>query len=156
MLSNLDKRLNRFSKNRADMSIREYYNIPNNKNEKLNINIIKTDDSTLTLNVDFHKFHMYKFNKLPLELNVLISSYCEDIIELKIHIICDKDTYPFTPSIWKLINVRHNIQTLLHMYKYYMSFIDEHNCTNSNNKWSPATCIEKDVLIFISRILKFE
>ena len=154
------KRYLHFISNLQGKSIQDYFDIKieqfNSSDYKLNFTINKVDEDIL-LNVLFiKKCTLFNFT-LPIELIRIINSYANDKIDItfKITIPC---SYPFTPPYWMLIRVKHNfvIEQSLSLEEHYKFIIKIHNFCNDKKIWSPATDIEKDILLFISRINHFE
>ena len=154
MTSLFEKRLTRFmDRLHFSQTIRDYFNIKNGKNDNFNF-IIKKYGKALLFNISFRKKYFYKIENLPIEINALILSFCEDQINIKIHITYEDD-YPFSYPIWHLISVDHNICTLLNLEEYYDYMVANHNSAYKKN-WSPAIDIDIDILDFIRKILHFD
>jgi hypothetical protein len=167
----LENRIKHFNQTIQSSSIEEYFAINNNTNNtKSNIitfelsiidSIEKIDINTyqpnlINFNIKFKsnpKF--YYFNKLPLVLNHIIASYNYDKIEINLRILFPLK-YPFTYPIWELINIKSNINPdIINISEYYKYIVDSHNKDYQKN-WSPAICIEKDLIYFISKVNYFE
>jgi hypothetical protein len=154
------KRYLKFISNLKGKSLQDYFDIKieqfNSSDYKLKFTMNKVDEDIL-LNVLFiKKCTLFNFT-LPIELIRIINSYANDKIDITFKITFPR-SYPFTPPYWMLIRLNHNfvIEQPLSIEEHYKFIIKTHNFYNNKKIWSPATDIEKDILLFISRINHFE
>ena len=97
----------------------------------------------------------HTIKELPIEINYLISEYLPCEINLTYMIMYSGD-YPFKPPVWSLVSCDERLASCLkNAQEYYEYITDNHNNTNALS-WSPAICIDVDILFYISRINHFE
>ena len=111
----------------------------------------------LNMKYTSNPFDLKKYNikDLPYEVNCLIYEFLPETIELKM-MICYDDSYPFSGPSWELLECNDKLTGTNNIQAYYNYIIECHNKTNSSTNWSPAICIEKDILLFITKINNFE
>jgi len=158
-------RLPRFEKDFGLVDLADFYQL-NKAYEKINIEKTVQSDSIL-LTITFTKTSPYVNFSLPAELNKVINEYLDYFIEIKINIKYWQ-SYPFTPPIWFLQGVRHNLETKVCLLDYYSYKVNQHNqsytaCISIGNHpnyietaWTPAITVEKDILSFVQKINHFD
>lgn len=158
-------RLPRFEKDFGPVDLADFYQL-NKAYEKINIEKSVQSDSIL-LTVTFTKTCPYAKFDLPIELNQLIREYLIYIIKIQIKIKYSP-SYPFSPPIWFLQGVRHNLATDVCLLDYYSYKVNQHNQTYTTyitlgnhlnfteNAWTPAITVEKDILSFVQKINHFD
>jgi ubiquitin-protein ligase len=131
-------------------SVTKYFGIPGD----IDINYSKVG-TKMQLDIRFFKKgEPFNFN-LPIEMVQLITAYSNHFIDISLDIVFPRD-YPFRPPVWRLKEVKHNIKIgSLDVDEYYENIVKNHNRQHKRS-WSPATCIEKDILYFIQRVNHFE
>lgn len=152
----LQRRFYRMKNIIDEMPLEKYYGLQSNNNEKITISLLPLDDvnDELIVLINFTKKPIaYNFN-LPIEIIRDIASYDDHYIQLKIKIKYP-NMYPFEPPVWSLLDVKSKINTHIGLKEYYEYIIDNHNNQNSG-WWSSAINIEKDLLLFLTRINHFE
>jgi ubiquitin-protein ligase len=60
----------------------------------------------------------YNFPKLPINIISTIASYSYSFISIETRIYFPNN-YPFDPPIWRLVNVKTNINTSIYLRSYY-------------------------------------
>jgi hypothetical protein len=93
--------------------------------------------------------------ELPYDINCLISEFLPETIELKM-MICYGNSYPFSGPYWELLDCNDKLTGTNDIRLYYNYIIECHNKINKSTNWSPAICIDKDILSFITKINNFE
>ena len=115
----------------------------------------KQDSNRIVVEVEFcYKHDGYYFENLPPEINNKINDYLDDTLKLSFVLNIPHD-YPFNPPIWMLSNISTSISNLNLLISYYSSKVVYHNETLLKN-WSPAILIDKDILLFMTKILNFD
>ncbi|MEI7488122.1 MAG: hypothetical protein WCJ72_12075, partial [Chryseobacterium sp.] len=97
------------------------YGLVNSPGEKLEIHASqqKENENEILLTFSFLKKHkLIDILVLPVEVNDIIASYCEEFITMKISILHPPD-YPFVPPVWHLLHVQHNVTSPLNFQEYY-------------------------------------
>jgi len=160
----LERSYDHFVNNFENSSIENYFGINTNDNSKLKISISELKKSRfrfiptkITLHIQFFKNeNSYNFNNLPIEIIREIQEYGNHFIDMEIDIYFPNQ-YPFTPPLWRLKKIKHNIklEQPLSIKEYYSNIIKNHNKQNTIG-WSAATKIELDILEFILKINHFE
>jgi hypothetical protein len=139
-------RYNKFNKKiNEDTSIEKYFNI----NDRYHIYLEKKDENLL-FTLSYIEDYNYDIKNLPNEICNFIMSFLKIRLIVKINISFPED-YPFKNPIWSIISVETNINKSLNLNEYFQHLIYSQNCQNKCS-WSPAIDIEKDILIFITRI----
>ena len=156
-------RLPRFEKEFGTVDLSDFYQL-NKAFEKINIEKSVHSDSIL-LNIHYLKKAPFIHFTLPPELNRLIQEYLIYEIEIKIKIKYSQ-SYPFSPPIWFLQGVKHNLATEACLLDYYSYKVNQHNHsysaylinlgTHSVDGWTPAITVEKDILSFVQKINHFD
>ena len=155
-------RLPRFEKDFGEVDLAEFYQL-NKGCEIINIDKSVQPDSIL-LTITFKKTGPYTKFDLPVELNQLIREYLIYIIKIQIKIKYSP-SYPFSPPIWFLQEVRHNLVTEVCLLDYYSYKVNQHNQSYTSyisvghhieTAWSPAITVEKDILSFVQKINHFD
>jgi hypothetical protein len=155
MNSVIDRRITMFEERCQNNSLENYFGIINNKNCKLKITHNRRKRDKIILNINFKKQSYYDFIKLPKELNHNISEYLDEFIFFRVEINYPTD-YPFSPPVYNLLNILHNISIdSINLDEYYQYIIDNHN-SQYKRDWSPAITVETDILDFIQKINSFE
>lgn len=150
----IDKRFTRFLNDMKHLTIEEYFGIVNNNSHtKLKFNI-KKEENNIILNTNFIRSYNVDIIELPKEINDLISSYASEYVNINFNISHDT-YYPFHSPVWSLLNISYNIKPLLNVKSYYEYIIKTHN-DRYEKDWSPAICMEKDILEFIQKINYFD
>lgn len=136
-------------------NLQENIGFPKDYN-KYNINVSgKRGKNRIILEVEFcYKHDGFYFENLPPELNNKISDYLDDKLKLSFVINLPTD-YPFNPPIWILSDISTTISNYKLLISYYSSKVISHNEINSKN-WSPVILIDKDILLFMTKILNFD
>jgi ubiquitin-protein ligase len=158
-------RLPRFEKDFGSVDMAVFYQL-NKAYEKINIEKSVQTDSIL-LNIHYQKKSPFIHFTLPSELNQLIHEYLIYEIEIKIKIKYSP-SYPFSPPIWFLQGVQHNLVTEVCLLDYYSYKVNQHNQSYTTyitlgnhlnfteNAWTPAITVEKDILSFVQKINHFD
>ena len=158
-------RLPRFERDFGSVDMADFYQLKKSY-EKINIEKSVQSDSIL-LNIHYRKKSPYINFTLPTELNQLIHEYLIYEIEIKIKIKYSP-SYPFSPPIWFLQGVRHNLVTEVCLLDYYSYKVNQHNQSYTTyiilgnhhnfteNAWTPAITVEKDILSFVQKINHFD
>lgn len=119
--------------------------------QNLKIKVIKIENLDLEVIFYFVKqYDYFNFPYLPYELNELIHNFNKDYIILNIRVIYPQ-LYPIQPPHWHFINLKTNFYSAL-LETYFKSKIKDHNCKLSPTNWQPAITIEKDLLMFLTKI----
>ena len=93
--------------------------------------------------------------ELPPEINRMISEYLPSYITLQIRLDYT-DNYPFDAPKWSLISCDDRLaSSLKNAEEYYRYIIENHNSFYTEERWSPAIDIDRDILMFIVRINHF-
>jgi len=149
-----ERRLNEFKKNiSSKKGIVNYFQIKNLNDitfQNESNNSCKLTIKYKHVNFDINKNNIFE---LPAELNDVISTYLPSYIKITLTIKYPPD-YPFKPPTWSLTELSHNINLHADVEEYYSSIVDAHN--RENREWLPSTWVEKDVILFISRINHFD
>jgi len=124
--------------------------------KKYTINVSgKRGKNRIILEVEFcYKHDGYYFEQLPPEINNKINDYLDDKLKLSFVINIPTD-YPFNPPTWILSDISTTISNYKLLISYYSSKVIYHNEINLKN-WSPVILIDKDILLFMTKILKFD
>ena len=148
-------RFQRFVDLLENTTIEDYFEInKNTTNNKIITFSYKKNDNSIFLSIKCIKKNNYDFYNFPYEISNIISSYCDDIINLEIEINYDYH-YPFKNPRWNLLNLEHNIKSLLNLDEYYQYMINNHNLYYDYD-WSPIITIEKDIIDFFRKINYFD
>ena len=146
-------------------SYNTYFNFKNIQNEmglpraygdhRLNLSCGKIDkNNSINIMVEFvYKHSSFYFDNLPPELNCKINEFLYDKIILNITMVLP-DSYPFIQPYWILSDIITPSQQHDLILVYYCDKIRYHN-EKISDKWSPAFRIEKDILVFMSTVMKF-
>jgi len=158
-----NKRLLRFEREFKDVDLSTYFQLKNDAREKIEIE--KTiQKSCILLMIRYTNRILCPSFDLPVELNHLIREYLFYTIEIQIKINYSQ-TYPFTPPIWFMTHVKHNIKREgydpFYLLEYYMDKINQHNHIYhlrvlDETQWHPAISIEGDILLFLQKINHFD
>ena len=146
-------RYNTFLSHLNNSSIENYFGIINQPNKTLNFTI-KREENEVYFTISFVKYYNIDIKRLPKEINDIISTYASDSINIKLKIL-HYDDYPFKHPVWSLLDVFYNINLPINLIEYYNYIVKNHN-DRYNMDWSPAICIEKDILEFIQKINHFD
>ena len=154
-------RFTRFIERFKDTNIEDYFEILK-QNNKENIKCqIKTElienQNIICFEIHFFKDsdYFYNFFKLPDEINnEIYKFYNKEFINIKMSIHYGNN-YPFHPPIWKLLDVKNNINIHINIFDYYAEIINNHNSAYKKD-WSPAIDIHHDILDIIQKINHFE
>jgi hypothetical protein len=160
-------RLQRFKVDFADLDMAEYYQM-NKPYEKIDIKTEVHSDYIL-LNIHYKKDCPILEFDLPDELNKKIEEYLIYVIEIKIKIKYSP-SYPFSPPIWFLQVVHHNLKTDVSLLDYYIYKVNQHNQSYTSYLlhlgnyigqyevygWNPGISVERDMLSFIQKINHFD
>lgn len=124
----------------------EFYNLKDTK--------IITNREENGINVQFNYFKKPTFIhfNLPEEINNIIHSFREDIIDIRARLECPP-TFPYHSPTWKLVEVNHNYRK--NLFEYYKYIVDVTNESNIKN-WSCIYGFEKEILRFFVRINHFD
>lgn len=115
----------------------------------------KPDSNKIVVEVVFcYKHDGYYFEQLPPEINNKINDYLDDKLKLSFVLNLPTD-YPFNPPTWILSDISTTISNYKLLISYYSSKVIYHNETLLKN-WSPAILIDKDILLFMTKILNFD
>ena len=156
-------RLIRFEKEFKDIDLAKYYQLNNVPYEWTHIDK-KQQENTILLTILHHKSQYLPKLHLPLELIRFIGTYLTCMIEIKTKIEYSLH-YPFAPPIWYMEGVKHNLSLYgydpFYLLDYYIEKINQHNHLYNSYllqgpQWNPAISVEKDILIFLQRILRFD
>jgi hypothetical protein len=152
----IERRINNLKNITENSSLEEYFNLNNTENKKINFKyFINKEMNSIELHIKiFKKDRKIIFNNLPLELSDIISSYMDHYIKIKISIFLPL-TYPFSIPIWNLIDVEHNIKSIINLKNYYNYLVEKHN-NRYMRDWSAGIQIFKDILEFFQKINHFE
>ena len=96
----------------------------------------------------------YIIANFPKEINTIINKYTKCELLLKFRLLFH-DTYPYKPATWSLIGIENNFNNNINLENYYNELVEGHN-SHLNNSWSAAIYIEKDILLFLTKINHFE
>lgn len=155
-------RLPRFERDFGPLDLADFYQL-NKAHEKINIEKTIHSD-TILLTITFTKKSPYTKFDLPTELNQMINEYLIYIIQIQIKIKYSP-SYPFSPPIWFLQGVKHNLATEVCLLDYYSYKVNQHNqsytayirlSNHTETAWSPAVTVEKDILSFVQKINHFD
>ena len=91
---------------------------------------------------------------MPINIISIIASYSYSFISIETRIYFPNN-YPFDPPIWRLVNVKTNINTSIDLRSYYKYIVNNHN-KQYKKYYSPAISIDIDLLDFIQKINHFE
>ena len=157
-----NKRLLRFEREFTDVDLSKYFQLKNDAREKIEIEkTIQKSGILLTIRYT-NRIPCPSFD-LPTELNRLIGDYLFYTIEIHTKINYSK-MYPFSPPIWFIRDVIHNIKRerydTFYLLDYYMDKINHHNHIYNlrlldETQWHPAISIEGDILLFLQKINHF-
>ena len=157
---NLTTRLNEINRIISNYkSLENYY-----KTSNLFFNLVINNEKPipeLEFIVNFKSKQLcYNFPKLPINIISIIASYSYSFISIETRIYFPNN-YPFDPPIWRLVNVKTNINTSIDLRSYYKYIVNNHNEIYKYKKknkynYSPAITIDADLLYFIQRINHFE
>lgn len=163
-------RLQRFEQEFDTVDMAEFYQInkvDNKVDEKIKIQKTVHSDYIL-LTIHFRKSPPCPEFDLPYEINEMIREYLIYVIEIQIKIKYSP-SYPFSPPIWFLLAVYHNLVTEVSLLDYYSYKVNQHNQSYvayivslgshpnyMDNGWTPAITIDKDILSFIQKINHFD
>ena len=117
-------------------------------NLKIKVNKIENLDLQIKFKY-FKQYNYFEFPNLPTELNQLIYKLNYDIISLNVRIIYPQ-LYPIQPPTWYYINCKNSFHKNINNFFKYK--INCHNCVLSPLNWQPAISIEKDILMFLTKI----
>ena len=152
----IDRKINRFQRLFQNTYLHDYYGIKNNKNTQLKIIYFRKEPNKIELHISFEKSYKLDFIDLPEEISRYISDYLYVCINIPLEILFPL-SYPFTPPLWSLIKVEHNLYNPpINLEDYYKYIVDNHNSPYSDDRWSPAIEIEVDILDFICKVNHFE
>ena len=125
---------------------------------KINISLECVNNTKLILSVNYvsnQKLKIDYVKMLPKEINDLIAEYLLPSITLKFEIEYPLG-YPFGGICWRLIYCDNELSNLKNIYKYYSFIAEEHTKYNLSDSWSPAITIDKDILVFLTKIINFD
>jgi len=156
-------RLQRFKEVFEPVDLAEYYQM-NKPYEKMNI-VKDIHSDYIVLTIQYKKSGPSLEFELPSELNQMIREYLIYVIEIQIKIKYSP-SYPFSPPVWFLQRVNHNLNTSIGLLDYYSYKVNQHNQgytayllnlgTHSLDGWTPAITVEKDILSFLQKIYHFD
>jgi len=151
----LNRRIAKLCSNIDIRKLHEYFGIPSTKENKISISLqINAGENTICLKIIYihDNFNLKKQNirELPQEINNIIHSYLVSYVEINT-IILYGDGYPFLPPQWNLSSVINKSSATINLNEYYEYIVNCHNNQYTIN-WSPAIIIEKDILLFITRV----
>jgi hypothetical protein len=163
-LDHKNKRLARFERDFKEIDLARYFQLKYDSNETIEIE--KTIQKTcVLLTIRYTNTTHCPFFNIPTELNERISEYLIYKIEIHTKIEYSKN-YPFSPPIWFIKEVIHNIKRdeygPFYLLDYYIDKINHHNniynlqLLYDEHQWHPAISIEGDILIFLQRINHFD
>jgi len=106
---------------------------------------------------------------LPIEMNEKIREYLIYDIEIQLKIKYSP-SYPFSPPVWFLQHVKHNLSTDVSLLDYYSYKVNQHNQSYTSYLlhlgsvssqyeaygWNPAISVEGDILSFLQKIYHFD
>jgi hypothetical protein len=152
----MNKKFLRFRKDFAHVDLAKYFNLCPE------ITIKHMIDESIHLNICYKKVDRCPRLLLPLELLREIQTYLIHKIQLFLRIDFPLE-YPFTPPLWNLLDIQHNVRGLLQtcwhrdmtLEHYYHDKMNEHN-NYYNLHWTPAITISSDILEFVRRVNHFE
>ena len=159
-------RIQRFEKEFGHVDMTDFYQL-NKEYEKVYIQKKIYSDSIL-LSIQYKKSCPSLELNLPDEMNEKIREYL--IYDIEIHLkIKYSPSYPFSPPIWFLQGVHHNLSTEINLFYYYSHKVSEHNKSYTDyiirvgahspfveTSWTPAITVEKDILSFLQKIFHFD
>jgi len=158
-----NKRLLRFEREFKDVDLSRYFQLKNDAREKIQIE--KTiQKSGIILTIRYTNRIPCPPFQLPDELKYLIGEYLIYRIEIQTKISYSQ-TYPFTPPIWFMTHVKHNLKREeydpFYLLEYYIDKINHHNHIYhlrilNDTQWHPAISIEGDILLFLQKINHFD
>ena len=157
-----NKRLLRFEREFKDVDLARYFQLKYNSREKIEIEkTIQKSGIDLTIRYT-NRIPCPSFD-LPDELKYLIGEYLFYTIEIQTKINYSQ-TYPFTPPIWFMRHVNHNIKreyNPFYLLEYYIDKINHHNHIYNlrvldDMQWHPVISIEGDILLFLQKINHFD
>ena len=163
--NNTVSRLQKFEKEFGKVDMADFYQL-NKSSSHENIHIGKEIGSdSIGLTIRYKKTSPFLVFDLPYELNQLIHEYLIYVIDLKINIKYSP-SYPFSPPIWFLQSVNHNLHTQVCLLDYYSHKVNLHNQSyvtyllngdwTRETGWTPAITVEKDLLSFVQKIYHFD
>jgi hypothetical protein len=157
-------RLARFEKEFKDINLSHYYQLKHGPDEGVEIEKDVKEGSVL-LTIRYKKKSSCPQLDLPSEILSYINEYLNYYIEIKTKITYSPN-YPFSPPVWFIQEVNHNIPGQYYMMDYYIYRVSQHN--KSYNRyvlkmeqpfyegWTPAISIDKDILSFIQKVNHFD
>jgi len=156
--------------------VADYFGILGNNEENLKINIdkVNVDDANdiyCILSVEYKRKNdevyetLYQITQLPECVLENISDYVynHNYLRLKFKITFPND-YPFGPPLWSMVSIDNTIKHDALAYggltltDYYNHLVEVHNrrYRDENRQWYPNITVEKDVLMFLTRINHFD
>jgi len=139
-------------------SFTEYFGIaPPNENEELDIKLVTADstEGIVVIDILFQKHTTQNLLKIPIEIIRHIDNFNHYYLRLRLKLTFPVE-YPFQPPVWSLEKIQQQTKpTHVDMKEYYEYIIEKHNSQNAT-RWSPSTFIDKDILLFFTRINHFE
>jgi hypothetical protein len=137
----------------------QYFFMLNNYDKgKFNMSLEPLNNTKLILSINYvsnQKLKIDYVKMLPKEINNLIAEYLLPSITLKFEVEYPQG-YPFGGICWRLIYCDNEFSNLKNIYKYYAYIAEEHTNYNLTDSWSPAITVDKDILIFLTKIINFD
>jgi len=156
--------------------VTDYFGMQGNNRENLKINIdkVNTDSNNgiyCTVTVEYKRKNnevyetLHQSTQLPecVLANINDYAYNHDYIRLKFKITYPYN-YPFEPPLWSMVSIDNTIKHDALAYggltltDYYSYLVEVHNrrYRDENRQWYPNITVEKDVLMFLTRINHFD
>jgi len=154
-------RLQRFEKDFGAVDLTDFYQL--NKDFET-VHIEKTIHSDcIQLSIHYKKNCPSLDLDLPFEMNEKIREYLIYDIEIRLKIKYSP-SYPFSPPVWFLEGVYHNLPTERPLFYYYSHKVSQHNKSYTDfiishyleTAWTPAITVEKDILSFVQKVNHFD
>jgi len=130
----------------------EFMGIKNDNKRILRV-IVEKKEREVIVKINYVIYRNYHIKNLPIEINRLISSYSIEYIKIVQKIECNNQ-YPFKPLLWKVDSVRYNIESPfipMSILEYFEYLTEVHN-DSYKIYWSPAICLDKDIMTNVVRI----
>ena len=166
MTADIHKRLALFENEFKDIELADYYQLKRDSDEHIDIDK-EVKDNFIFLTIRYKKTTKCPAFNLPYEILSYISEYLTYKIEIKTKIVYSL-YYPFSPPLWYIHHVHHNIPGQYYMLDYYIYRVSQHNKSYNtyllkmeepylyNEGWTPAISVEKDILSFIQKVNHFD
>jgi hypothetical protein len=144
------KRIQRFINDFSNVKLEEFYQLPNNDEQKVEIKFNVETLKIIHVSIYYKKNYICPLFHLPPELIRHIKGYLPDIIQMDLKATIPND-YPFKPHIWEIVELNTNLK--INKLKYY-EIIKEHNCYNIAD-WTPSMSLDKDILSLIEKLYDY-